>query len=375
MRKQEDQIYELQDYLTEYQQLLCDARSENARLKRQLVQGQFREELPSPDSEQPATQPTPSAAPPTAPPGTSAPSAEPGVTPPEVPPLDLSKPAVPPLKDQSSLEIAHPDKEIQPTTVAVEVVRQPPTAVALRGEVRLDGATSGPRVLVEVEPTNDEGAPTDFQGNLSVLVLDPAARAKEQQLARWDFAADELPPMAKSAGHATVFEFPLQLPADAPTNRPLELWVRLVPEDGQKLLGRTTLDLGRPGRFASASATQTAIPKDKPVKAAVAELPVDPGHYPARSRNHRRDIHVEQSGWRTAKPGEVTTPPMAAAKSTEWRLASRPVPDVESAPRVEDDRYGASGTHETPAAPDWSPNRAGEASPVRPQQPAWSPTR
>ena len=42
MRQQEDQIYALEDYLSEYQQLLCDARSENAMLKRQMVQGQFR---------------------------------------------------------------------------------------------------------------------------------------------------------------------------------------------------------------------------------------------------------------------------------------------------------------------------------------------
>ena len=36
---QEDQIYSMQDYIHQYQQLVCQYRNENASLKRQLSQG------------------------------------------------------------------------------------------------------------------------------------------------------------------------------------------------------------------------------------------------------------------------------------------------------------------------------------------------
>ena len=39
MRLQEDKIYALQDYLSEYQQLVCQYRSENEALKEQMQDG------------------------------------------------------------------------------------------------------------------------------------------------------------------------------------------------------------------------------------------------------------------------------------------------------------------------------------------------
>jgi hypothetical protein len=38
-RLQEDQIFALQDYITQYQRLLCQYRTENASLKRQMAEG------------------------------------------------------------------------------------------------------------------------------------------------------------------------------------------------------------------------------------------------------------------------------------------------------------------------------------------------
>ena len=38
LRMQEDQLYALEDYLEEYQRLVCKYRSENASLKRQLAE-------------------------------------------------------------------------------------------------------------------------------------------------------------------------------------------------------------------------------------------------------------------------------------------------------------------------------------------------
>ena len=49
-RMQEDQIYALQDYITQYQQLLCRYRSENCELKRQLADGSVVESIASQDA-------------------------------------------------------------------------------------------------------------------------------------------------------------------------------------------------------------------------------------------------------------------------------------------------------------------------------------
>ncbi len=378
MRQQEDQIYALEDYLSEYQQLLCDARSENAMLKRQMVQGQFREEGSSARADDADTLPSPPSTPPLSPSGTSSPAVEPSVPDLQVPPLDLSEPAVPPLEDQSTNEpeiLAH---EVQPAAAEIEVVPAAATAVVLRGEVRLDDQESGPRVLLEIEPVAEDGTSTQFRGSLSLLVLDPAAREKEQQLARWDLQPEDLPAMVKQTNDGTSFEFPLQLPADAPTNRPLELWVRLMPEEGDKLLGRTTMDLSRAGRFASAD-VKPVKKQRRSVRTAVAEVPVAA----RRKVTRASDTGVAQNGWQTAKPGELAKPQAAISiPEAAWKMATRPVPEVVSTPVVESqpvrrdlppstdgDRYDVA------TAPEWSPERPDDGEAEPPQEPAWSPTR
>ncbi|MEX0613980.1 MAG: hypothetical protein WD229_17810, partial [Pirellulales bacterium] len=55
MRMQEDQLYAMEDYLAEYQQLICKYRSENATLKRQLA------DCDEPDKALPAPRPSPRA--------------------------------------------------------------------------------------------------------------------------------------------------------------------------------------------------------------------------------------------------------------------------------------------------------------------------
>jgi hypothetical protein len=375
MRQQEDQIYALEDYLSEYQQLLCDAREENALLKQQLVTGQFRDEGPNEKPAQLETQPSPSPSPP---PGVPEPEVAPGVTPPEVPPLDMGEPAVPPLKDQSANVPESREHRVQPAAAEIEVVGEVATGVVLRGEVQLDDQENGPRVLAEVAPVDEEGRITSFRGRLSLLVLDPAARENEQQLARWDFEPKDLGQLAKRAKQGTLFEFPLQLAADTPTNRPLELWVRLMPEDGDKVLGRATMDLSRSGRFASVEVTP-AKKGSRSVRVAAAEPAVEA----ERRETHRRtDTNVRQSGWQTARPGEVAKPQTAAPKpGAEWKLATRPIPEaeltavVESTPNRDFLPPSARGDRYSIAiAPDWSPTRP-EGGEESPQEPVWSPTR
>lgn len=389
LRQQEDQIYALEDYLQEYQQLLCDARAENAALKRQVVQGQFREGGPTRSSEEVDTLPSPPATAPT-------PS-------PEAPPLDLSAPDVPPLDASSAAEpeqiadyaIEQASAEMELADEEIEVVAVAPTAVVLNGEVLVDANApdtddSGPRVLLNVAPVDGEGQRVAFHGKLSVLVLDPAAPEKSRQLARWDFAPDDLADMTGGLESSSGFELPLQLPTESPRTRPLELWVRLLPEDGEKLLGRTTMDLSRSGRFASADVKPPAVkspPSRHVAQVAAAELPVEP---PRRSRVTILDTNVEQSSWQIAKPGESAGRPASTRSAvSEWKIATRPIPESEPMPLAQSkavvtvpaarnaDRYQVAD------APAWSPKRSDAAPPssppvdhiVPPPGPSWSPDR
>jgi hypothetical protein len=151
-----------------------------------------------------------------------------------------------------------------------------------------------------------------------------------------------------------------------------------MPEDGDKVLGRTTMDLSRSGRFASVEVTP-AKQGSSSIRVAAAESRVEPKR---RATHRRSDANVRQSGWQTARPGELAKPQAAAPKpGAEWKLATRPIPEAESTPVVEStpnrdflppsargDRYGSAN------ASDWSPTRPedGEKSPP---EPVWSPTR
>ena len=389
MRQQEDKIYALEDYLAEYQDLLCDARAENARLKRQSVQGQFRDGNSRSSQGGDDLIPTPPGNPPADPAEEALPMGTPEVTPPAVPDLDMTTPSVPPLGETSDNETVELDDAIQQASAEVEVAeideadREVPadeamndettefaatevaaevaeiaSAVVLRGEVQLDEESDGPRVLLDVEPVTGDGKPTEFAGRLSILVLDPAAPAKQQQLARWDFDADEIAALAEEVGRDGALEFPLQLPAESPGDRALELWVRLVAEDGAKVLGRTTFDVGRPSRFASAD-IEAEEPSEQAAQSASAEvLEVPRMPKPA----YRFDKAVQQSGWQTAKPGEQAAVVAKNALATsEWKMATRPVPEVVSTPIVESKAvakpHSQNDRYRTATAPDWSPER------------------
>lgn len=387
MRQQEDKIYALEDYLAEYQDLLCDARNENARLKRQMVQGQFRDGSARSTSSADDSLPTPPGVPPTDPAEEAMPMVTPEVAPPAVPDLDMTTPAVPPLGETSDAETVESDEPIQLASAEEEVIAVDETesdpaadeavdieaidvseiapeadeiasAVVLRGEVQLEDEADGPRVLLDVEPVTGHGKPTEFAGRLSILVLDPAAPAKQQQLARWDFDAEEIAAMAVEVGRDGALEFPLQLPAESPGDRALELWVRLIGDDGAKILGRTTFDVGRPCRFASAE-IEAEEPSEQAAQSASAEVLVVP-RMPKPA--YRLDTAVQQSGWQTAKPGEPAAAVATKAVATsEWKMATRPVPEVVSTPISESKAVSKpqreSDRYRTATAPDWSPER------------------
>ena len=410
MRHQEDQIYALQDYLSEYQQLLCEARTENEALRQQLARDQFRggsparEKFPPP----PATPPKPNGQP------------QPEIqikddiemTLPEVPPTEPDIPEPPPLgpmsrdeqvRDDPRIALAVYDEADEPPAAPAEVAASyeepvatpsvafpaiandcPPVAVAVRAEVSQAGGANGPRVLVDVLPLDEDGGPATCDGQLSLLFRDPAAIGNARDLARWDFTSDELADFAHDTSQGTTYVFPLQLPADAPADRPVEMWVRLVPEDGEKVLTRAELDLSRPGRFVF---DERLRPKrvDYSVRTASAVAPIAPSLATGAAPSTVTSV----DGWQIARPGDLPVPTSSPPRHEgTWRTATQPIPVVESRPAAIDplDRYASSPftLDDMPterianAAPQWLPERPrSDSSPIEDKvaPPRWSATR
>jgi hypothetical protein len=399
MRQQEDQIYALQDDLSNYQQLVCQYRSENEALKQQLA-------------ECPTAKTTPAAKPavnndagrsrlkqsPQTPIPPSIKSKGPQLgepeTPPGVPKLELGEPEVPPLKDSSAIEspIFHfvsyeaaadysedaastPQNTAEPrkSLIATDL----PEQVVLRGQIVRDEGAAGPRILAHVEPRLSSGQPVAFRGPMSLMVLDPNREGHAASIARWDFGTEDLGQAAVRTAEGTTLEFPLQLPPEAPTDRPVELWARLLRVDGQKLLAHATIDLSRPGQFCS------AVPTSLPTVAHTVQI-VDSS---APSAETPAAV-VRKTDWQVARPdGPLNQVTNQNEARSEWRTATQPIPFVPPAveriaspqPVISSPARPKSTFRTEPAekrptqiAPDWSPERTEHAATA---VPVWSPLR
>jgi hypothetical protein len=127
-------------------------------------------------------------------------------------------------------------------------------------------------------------------------------------------------------------QFRLELPADLPTDRTTELWVRVLPERGEKALANVPVDLRRVGPFGAVanktpereewSARQaTEEPAEESVvgRAEVAQ-PLPPLVTPPV------ECH-EREGWTIARPDRPATAIADGVESSgEWRAASASLP-------------------------------------------------
>jgi hypothetical protein len=405
MRQQEDQIYALQDYLAEYQQLLCEYRQENESLKRQMVTGQFRESLPTPrrsETRPPSrTTPTPPSEPPTPDEDTTPPA--------DIPPLEFDQSDIPPLDttsavdsegtlhaiaeneagDVTALETDANDPNVTLAAfdepVPVDAAAWSVEQVLVRGEVWPGAGTDGPRLLVDLDPLTTTGRPAELSGDLSLMVLDTDSDGTQQSLARWDFTPDQWQPMVVEGTNGSAVQLPLQLPAEAATDGPVELWVRLVPEKGEKVLAHVEVDLGRPGQFESEVSILPAA-NDPADDGAAAEIAADPAIHNAAGEPRtasQSTAAIRQSDWQTARPGEIPQPAASATTNVSaWRTATQPIPEVAEPPIYDTAMRGKVVVR---GSPDPAPiggvvGRPHHSEAPRPEQdklrpPKWSPDR
>ncbi len=385
MRMQEDQIYAMEDYLAQYQELICKYRAENAALRRQLGED---------DDTLPARRPSPR--------DPNGPAIE--VRPPRTngtPPPQLELPEVPPLEETTSNE---PDGEVALATgrtgtddvpsatqaVALEPAteKKPIHDAWLHGEVVGNETGGGPRLIVEIEPRDADGNATQFTGPLSLMLLAADGGGAQESLARWDFAPNEVRSAIDAANEGRTIRFQLELPADTPASDPTEIWVRLLPRGGEKVLAHAAIDLTEPNRFSSLpidSPPRERPPRRRAIAAANSHRP---------SRQPALDSNVNDAGWTIARPGEPATLAVDANDPDgRWRPSSEPIPtavatSTPTRPKPRPTRPASlpAPRAKTPVAvtealrkPGWSPHRSGEPSDEKRMatrhRPSWSATR
>lgn len=434
---QEDQVYAMQDYVRQYQNLVCQYRSENASLRRQLAQNSDS----GPDQSEP--QPMPPTRRPSAP---SAPQFQTPQTPggnqqpPEDPQIDVpAVPDVPPLKSSAwndpnhDIEIAPSDddgqnesnphvltatyeapvKDSQPAEKLAVQNESPLAEPALRPKMgRLSGETTGDvmlsgevlasepgggqRLVVDVAPFDKSGRVESFDGSASVMLLEPTASGERRALGRWDFGREYVRSAIDTTSSEPAMRFQIELPEGTTVGENSQLWLRLVSSDGAKLLSHANVDLTKPGQFASKS--NRIWPSEETVVAASYEESVNPAEQnipPADAA-----ITLTEGDWAVAAPGQPSNLPEGFnSEAKGWRASNESIPPVmanvvgesprESLNKLRDEiRHSQQTTasnknkvaekveEKAPVVrPGWAPDRPGQSPQRVGTRPSWSAKR
>ncbi len=143
--------------------------------------------------------------------------------------------------------------------------------------------------MVAIVAAGKDNALRGFDGEVSVMLTDPAENGRTKRIARWDFTATEV----REAWDSDRGQMALTvaLPAVTPTDRPLRLWVRLVDRNGQRRLQATPVRfLANPLRLVGSESLAT--------NGMMRRLPAPRGSEPTRDAV----VQSEGEGWRATTP-------------------------------------------------------------------------
>jgi hypothetical protein len=425
----------MQDYVKQYQNLVCQYRSENASLRRQLAQSN------DGSSDQSEPQPMPATRRPSMP---SAPEFQTPQTPggnqpqPEDPQIEVpAVPDVPPLKssawndpnhdiepapsddhgqnesdphvltatyeepvqestqaEQRTAQAESPLAEPAPRRAKGRLGSEPTGDVMLSGEVIAGEPGGGQRLVVDVAPFDKSGRVETFDGSASVMLLEPTANGERRALGRWDFGREYVRSAIDSTSGEPTIRFHIELPEGTSVGENSQLWVRLVSSDGAKLLSHASVDLTKPGLFSSKASK--IWPSEETVVAASYEEPVNPAEQappPADVATTMNEGH-----WAVAAPGQPANLPEGFdTEAKGWRASNEPIPPVmanvadesprESLNKLRDQirhsqqeaaskKVAEKAAEKAPVVrPGWAPERSGQAPQRVATRPSWSATR
>ncbi len=380
-RMREDQMWAMQDYIQQYQQLVCQFRSENASLRRQL------NEMQNGTSVDRGIQPSPRA--PIAPPAThqvpppqqnttprvdQPPTSAPDVDSPDIPPLGQNK--LRNLSNNSQLiaEAANHDHYAQLASYdssAAQTEGATSSNILLSGKV-VANDNGGPRLVVDIEPFDSSGHAARFEGEVSLALLS-SQDGVQYRLARWDFGPNEVAAAVNSSAGKPTMRFTVQLPADTKVDGPTELWAKLAANEGSRQFSHAKVNLGKPGAFSSR--TDRVWASEEPAVAAShvetsAESTIQE-ELSASADALETPVSFNESDWSTAQPGKPGVLPAEPEDTGRgWRASSEPVPMIAA---KEKSSPSPSYRHELPKQIHAAPSKPAPAKMA--QKPSWTPER
>lgn len=243
---QENQIYQLQDQVDEYESRLDSCQRENDALLGELGRART-------SGKRPAVRATDELSPPVVEPGTGE-----AVLPYDGLPLISPPDPKVPEGDHMAKDATAAGKKGRPGAARLhkasdrhgpidQLVEQITLNRKLTGGHNVDGHPGDDGVMVVVEPLNAAGDLVEVPGEISIVVLDPAVEGEAARVARWDFNAQEAAGHLKRTPMGDGLHFDLRWPHSPPVHRVLNLYVRYTTADGRRLQVEKQIEVDPPG--------------------------------------------------------------------------------------------------------------------------------
>ncbi len=235
LRLQEDEIYSLQDELSERDRQLADCRREIDALRAEG--GGFAPTSPAAVAPGASTRPAPAGRRNAVPDRPLAPPEPPTI---ELPDMEGPAPQSenPPKTDQSHKGVpGHVAQAAAQEEIPIENGRPDQIQLnrRLTGGFDADHRPGDEGVMVVFAPRDRHGRLVRASGAVSIAVVDPALAGSMGRVARWDFSAAESNARFQKTSFGHGFHFNLRWPARAPQNETLLVFVRFTPDGGASL--------------------------------------------------------------------------------------------------------------------------------------------
>jgi len=177
-----------------------------------------------------------------------------------------------------------------------------------------EGAASTLLTIVEARDARNEPAELDGMVSLMVMSNDETSR---QRLKRWDFSEEETIASWQSSQLGDGLHLELPLGKSSLPDEPIELWVRLMTNDGRKLLARlpfnqsTLAVLGEEPKPFDPEAAERALAEATPLKPfesqATDPLQVVAASEPKKSANQKMQWRASSQAARLATDSDSTS--------------------------------------------------------------------
>jgi hypothetical protein len=214
----------------------------------------------------------------------------------------------------------------------VDEPRLPAARLEIRHVFSQTAAAAGESasLLVVVEAINAKDEPVEAHGKASIMVMGHDESGGLRRVDRWDFTAEETAAAWQTSRLGDGFHLQLPLGEAGLPEEPLELWARLVNEEGVKLLTRLPFEAATLVAIeeATVETAEAAVATEEAPAAAGEEAAVAPVVEPLAAPQWRASAEAAANGARAEGFGSTLGPAGrgwtgASGKAGEARKAAR----------------------------------------------------